>query len=460
MKSIFKTLGVALFSAFTSIIIFNFYFSPKEKAPEFDPPNKIIPTTYSYALPGSSMENTDFTVAAEKVIDAVVHVKNTSIRNDNQMSWSRYFSPGGTEPKPVGTGSGVIISPDGFIITNNHVIENHSEIEITLNNNKSYIAKLVGTDPTTDIAVLRIIANEPLSYVTFGDSNMTRVGEWVLAVGNPFNLASTVTAGIISAKSRDLNNYDDKNESYIQTDAAVNMGNSGGALVNTKGELIGINTAISSLTGGFVGYSFAVPSNVARKVFEDIIEFGDVQKGLLGVNGRALNAPLAKELDIKDTEGFYIGDVEDGLGAENAGLKAGDIIKHVDGVKIRKFADLTGYLSTKRPNDKVEVIYTRNGRETKAMVTLKKIRRTNFYGMELKELNDAQKEDFNIQKGVYISKLSNRKLYYNGIEEGSILLEINNKEVEGISTIQNINPENIESILFLKTNGEKIRIIF
>ena len=225
-----------------------------------------------------------------------MHVKNTSRSSSNTPSWYRFFYEEENDiPERIGTGSGVIVSPDGYIITNNHVIDGYSEIEITTNNNKSYKASLIGTDPGTDIAVLKINNDSMLPYISFGDSDNTKIGEWVLAVGNPFNLNSTVTAGIISAKSRDLNKYDNKNESYIQTDAAVNKGNSGGALVNTNGQLIGINTAISSVTGGFVGYSFAVPSNVARKVFEDIIEFGDVQKGLLGVIGQALNSDIAEK---------------------------------------------------------------------------------------------------------------------------------------------------------------------
>ena len=245
----------------------------------------------------------------------------------------------------------MIISPDGYIITNNHVIENATKIEVTTNNNKVFEAKLIGTDQSTDIAVLKINSKEKLPYLFFGNSENTKIGEWVLAVGNPFNLTSTVTAGIISAKSRDLNENDRKNQSFIQTDAAVNMGNSGGALVNTRGELIGINTAITSMSGGFVGYSFAVPSNIARKIFEDILEFGDVQKGLLGVSGRSLNSQYSDFLKIEETEGFYIADIEEGMGAQKAGLKKGDIIVKVDNVKINSFSDLTGYFGTKNPND-------------------------------------------------------------------------------------------------------------
>ena len=313
----------------------------------------------------------DLTFAASKTIDAVVHVKNTSIVEEGD-NWALQFFYGDDSKKKVGTGSGVIISPDGYIITNYHVIENSSEVIVTTNNNKEYEAKIVGFDEVTDIAVLKIDSDIDLDYIFFGDSDSTLIGEWVLAVGNPYNLNSTVTAGIVSSKSRDLNEYDQKNQSFIQTDAAVNFGNSGGALVNIKGELIGINTLIQSMTGGYVGYSFAVPSNTVRKIFEDIIEFGDVQKGLLGVRGVALKSSYSRQLNINETEGFYIDEIEEGFGADNAGLIRGDIIKSVDGFKINRFSDLSGYLSSKRPGDRVEVNYVREGDLRTAVVTLKK----------------------------------------------------------------------------------------
>ena len=313
----------------------------------------------------------DLTYAANKSIDAVVHVKNTSIVEDSD-SWALQFFYGDDSKKKVGTGSGVIISPDGYIITNYHVIENSSEVIVTTNNNKEYKAGIIGFDELNDIAVLKIDSDSSLDYVFFGDSDSTLIGEWVLAVGNPYNLNSTVTAGIISSKSRDLNQYDQKNQSFIQTDAAVNFGNSGGALVNIKGELIGINTLIQSMTGGYVGYSFAVPSNTVRKIFEDILEYGDVQKGLLGVRGVALNSSYSKQLNITETEGFYIDETETGFGADSAGLKKGDIIKSVDGFKINRFSDLSGYLSSKRPGDQVEVKYVRDANIKIATVTLKK----------------------------------------------------------------------------------------
>ena len=313
----------------------------------------------------------DLTFAANKSIDAVVHVKNTSIVKDND-SWALQFFYGDDSRKKVGTGSGVIISPDGYIITNFHVIENSTEVIVTTNDNREYEAEIIGFDEVNDIAVLRIDTDSNLDYIFFGDSDSTLIGEWVLAVGNPYNLNSTVTAGIISSKSRDLNEFDQKNQSFIQTDAAVNFGNSGGALVNIQGELIGINTLIQSMTGGYVGYSFAVPSNTVRKIFEDILEYGDVQKGLLGVRGVALRSSYSKQLKIDETEGFYIDVIEPGFGADNAGLQKGDIIKSVDDVKINRFSDLSGYLSSKRPGDEVVVKYIRDKQLITVSVTLKK----------------------------------------------------------------------------------------
>jgi len=458
MRSLLKFVLIGVLSSFISIVFYNNYYKSETIVNNFDN-NKSVPVNYYYS--DKSSTSTDFTLAAEKTIDAVVHVKNTTLSSNNNQSWYRFFYEGENDiPERVGTGSGVIVSPDGYIITNNHVIDGYSEIEITTNNNKSYKANLIGTDPGTDIAVLKINTDKMLPYISFGDSDITKIGEWVLAVGNPFNLNSTVTAGIISAKSRDLNKYDNKNESYIQTDAAVNKGNSGGALVNTNGQLIGINTAISSVTGGFVGYSFAVPSNVARKVFEDLIEFGDVQKGLLGVIGQALNSDVAEKFGVIETEGFYINEIEKGFGADISGLKPGDIIKSIDGLKINKFADLSGYLSTKRPGQKVSIMFIRNNLKKNVMITLKKINRINFYGMELRELNKNKKEEFNIDAGLIISRMGNERLYRNGINEGHIILEINNKKIYKVSDVEKFSPYDLESILFINPDGEKERLFF
>ena len=345
-------------SKLTSGFVDKYY--PKISIPANFNSNKILKSS----LP-------DLTFAANKSIDAVVHVKNTSIVKDSD-SWALQFFYGDDSRKKIGTGSGVIISPDGYIITNFHVIENSTEVIVTTNDNREYEAEIIGFDEVNDIAVLKIDTDSNLDYIFFGDSDSTLIGEWVLAVGNPYNLNSTVTAGIISSKSRDLNEFDQKNQSFIQTDAAVNFGNSGGALVNIQGELIGINTLIQSMTGGYVGYSFAVPSNTVRKIFEDILEYGDVQKGLLGVRGVALRSSYSKQLKIDETEGFYIDVIEPGYGADNAGLQKGDIIKSVDDVKINRFSDLSGYLSSKRPGDEVIVKYIRDKKLITASVTLKK----------------------------------------------------------------------------------------
>ena len=376
MKSNIKILLISVVCSTITFFIFNSLVTIKENNYEVSYENEIIPQYSLNKISNqrnitSSSSLPDLTFAASKSIDAVVHVKNTSIVEDND-SWALQFFYGDDSRKKVGTGSGVIISPDGYIVTNYHVIENSSEVIVTTNDNKEYEAVIIGFDEIYDIAVLKIDSDKSLNYIFFGDSDSTLIGEWVLAVGNPYNLNSTVTAGIISSKSRDLNEYDQKNQSFIQTDAAVNFGNSGGALVNIEGELIGINTLIQSMTGGYVGYSFAVPSNTVRKIFEDLLEYGDVQKGLLGVRGVALNSPYSRQLNISETEGFYIDEIEEGFGADSAGLKRGDIIKSIDGFKINRFSDLSGYLSSKRPGDKVEVIYVRDNKSKTTIVILKK----------------------------------------------------------------------------------------
>ena len=379
MKSTLKIIIVSLTCSIISIIFYSIFsnsISTKENENDqafIDYSESFINTSGINSIQYSSnVGSPDLTFAAKKSINAVVHVKNTSIVNESD-SWALQFFYGDESRKRVGTGSGVIISPDGYIITNHHVIENSSEVIVTTNDNKEYEAIIVGSDEVTDVAVLKIDSNEKFEYILFGDSENSQIGEWVLAVGNPYNLNSTVTAGIISSKSRDLNEYDQINQSFIQTDAAVNVGNSGGALVNINGELIGINTAIQSMTGGFVGYSFAIPSDIVRKIFEDILEYGDVQKGLLGVRGIALKSSYSRQLNLTDTEGFYIDIIEPGFGADLAGLKRGDIIKEIDGIKINKFSDLSGHLSTKRPGDKVNVIYSRENELNRTTVTLKKV---------------------------------------------------------------------------------------
>ncbi|GAB4158570.1 MAG: Do family serine endopeptidase [Winogradskyella sp.] len=385
----------------------------------------------------SAAFTSSFVEAAEKSIDAVVHVKNTAIVSA-PMTMSDYFF-GRSQPRAqVGTGSGVIISPTGYIVTNNHVIQNANEISITLNNNKTYMAELVGTDEAMDIALIKIDADEDLPFLAFGDSDSAKVGEWVLAVGNPFNLNSTVTAGIISAKSRDLSGQN--TQSFIQTDAAVNPGNSGGALVNTNGDLIGINTAISSRDGSYIGYSFAVPSNIARKIVNDIMEYGNVQNGILGVVGGALNSKAAEQLGTDITEGFYVSDVTEDTGAEKAGIKSGDIIKKIDNVEINKFSDLSGYLKTKSPNDVVNVTLIRDGDEEIVPVTL--LRPSVTIIQPIGYVKNASEEDlkkYEADYGVKISEFNDnyKSDWYNaGVEEGSIITKINGKKLYSVDDVQ------------------------
>jgi len=404
--------------------------------------------------------NVDFTTAANKTVHSVVHVKNTTL-SKSYTSFEDLFFGRSQRYEQVGTGSGVIISPDGYIITNNHVIEGAQSIEITTNDNKTFDAEIVGTDPNTDIALIKIDTDEPLNYSTFGDSNSARIGEWVLAVGNPFNLTSTVTAGIISAKSRDLSGRN--TQSFIQTDAAVNPGNSGGALVNINGELIGINTAISSQTGNYIGYSFAVPSNIARKVVEDIMEFGNVQNGILGVIGGELNSKNAQDFGVDQTEGFYVTDVQKGTGADRAGIQKGDIIQQIDGVKISKFSDLKGFLNTKSPEDDVEVKILRNGSLKSLTVTLEKLTIIDIPILgTLKEVPKQTLKNLDIDYGLQISELSEshrEDWKADGISEGSYVTQINDIKINSINDAQRALEKYSNKVLriaLIKNNGEKV----
>ncbi|GAA4933181.1 Do family serine endopeptidase [Algibacter agarivorans] len=415
----------------------------------------------------NAAENTDFTVAAENTVDAVVHVKNITL-SSGQMTLQDLFSGRSPKRAQLGTGSGVIINADGYIITNNHVIRNAHELSVTLNNNKTFKAEIIGTDPKTDIALLKIESDEALPYVTFGDSDTSKIGEWVLAVGNPFNLTSTVTAGIISAKSRDLTGK--SSQSFIQTDAAVNPGNSGGALVNTNGELIGINTAITSQTGSYIGYSFAVPSNIARKVVEDIMEYGNVQNGILGIVGGTLNSSVAEELGVEYTEGVLVSEVTKNSGAEKAGIKSGDVIKKLDDIEISKFEDLSGYIKTKRPNDIVKVEVSRDNKLKSFSVKLTKTElfTVTFMKMELQDLTDAFKEKHGINNGVMVKSTENKWLYSNlGISEGYIITGINDIQIESIEDISKLKKkygddilENIKKLEYINNRKEKKEVIF
>lgn len=426
-------------------------------------------------------ENTDFTMAAESAVHGVVHIMATQ-NADESASQRQYIDPfeyffgfggGGSFQRPkalprVGAGSGVIISTDGYIITNNHVIEGADELEVTLNDNRKFDAKLIGTDPATDIALIKIDAKD-LPTIPFGDSEKLKVGEWVLAVGNPFNLTSTVTAGIVSAKGRGISlGSGDKSkiESFIQTDAAVNPGNSGGALVNTKGELVGINTAIYSETGSYAGYSFAVPISIAGKVASDLKQYGTVQRAVLGVQiigvGDIMdqlsmpNVPdkYKEELkgmkeNIKVSEGAYVAEFADRSVAKEAGIEVGDVIISVNGVKVKSANALQEQIGKYRPGDKVTVKVNRKGTEKSFEVQLKNAQGstkvvtpsdgTELLGGAFKALTDKEKREYGVSYGIEVTGLTNGKLKDAGIKKGFIIMVVNNQRVK--------TPEDLEKIV-------------
>lgn len=397
---------------------------------------------------------TSFTAAAEKSVNGVVHVK-TSITNNRRQQSSPLDFFFGTPPQDskgniqLGSGSGVIVSKDGYIVTNNHVIDGAQNISVTLNDGQEFEAHLIGTDPTTDIALLKV-DGENLPFLAFTNSDDVKLGEWVLAVGNPFNLTSTVTAGIISAKSRSIGVIEDRSaiESFLQTDAAVNPGNSGGALVNTKGQLIGINSAISTQTGSFVGYSFAVPSNIVKKVVEDLLEFGTVQRAFIGVNISDITSQIAERLELDETTGVYVGGVKEDGAAEVAGIKTGDVIVAIDNKKVTKSSELQEQVGRKRPGDKIKVTINRKGDLKNFEVELRNVNgNTNVVelsdnefitslGGQFKMLSKNEKARLGITYGIKVVSVETGILAKLGIPDNFILTKINKRK---LSTVEDIN---------------------
>ena len=464
MKKIGSLLVVAIFAGVLTLGAYKLFFENQNFAiVANDNEAKTFTTNFTpTSAKGSGINEIDFTVAAENTVNAVVHVKNMTLSTERTSLRDLFYGQGGSQRAQIGTGSGVIISSDGYIVTNNHVIAGATKLQVTLNNNRDYDAQVVGSDPKTDIALLKIDAEDKLPYLAFGDSDNTKIGEWVLAVGNPFNLTSTVTAGIVSAKARDLNMG--RNQSFIQTDAAVNPGNSGGALVNTNGDLVGINTAISSQTGSYVGYSFAVPSNIAKKVVDDILEYGNVKKGILGINVIDTRSRYALENGINETDGVYVGGVEDGLGADVAGIREGDVIKKVDNINIRKFPDLTGYLSTKRPGDEVEVTIDRDGENKIIPVVLKErvTLKVPVMDLEVKNLTEKERKQFKTKNGVRVVSVPER--YRGDGLEGKVITAINDQEIATIEDaselFQQLAQGDRNSITVIDENGERVKLIF
>lgn len=461
MKKYGGLLAVAVMAGVFTLGTYKIFF---EKSGPLVYQNEELPVFQTSASPlaasGVGIDEVDFTNAAEKTVNAVVHVTNITINRGPGNLIDFFYGYQERSTPQVGTGSGVIISPDGYIVTNNHVIAKANQLSVTMNNNKTYEATVVGTDPISDIALIKVESEDPLPYLVFGDSDNVKIGEWVLAVGNPFNLTSTVTAGIVSAKARNLG----RNQSFIQTDAAVNPGNSGGALVNTNGELVGINTAITSQTGSYIGYSFAVPSNIARKIVQDLLEYGDVIKGVLGIRTVDPGSEYARNNGIDQVDGVFVGEVEEDSGAETAGLKNGDVIKQIDNIRVRKFADLTGYIATKSPGDMVDVELERDGEMVVVPVEVRErqIIQLPILGFTVKNLSDQDREKYATRQGVKIIDVPQNSRKY-GLE-GKVILEVDGQEVRDIKDARKYFSEisrfGQTSITLMDENGERERVIF
>lgn len=390
----------------------------------------------------------DFTYAAESAVDAVVYVKVSSTQTTQQAPSSildfffGFPQQGAPQQRErTGSGSGVIIREDGYIVTNNHVIDGATKIEVTLNSNQTYPAKLVGTDPATDVALLKIEASG-LPTIPFGDSDKLRLGEWVIAIGSPYDLRSTITAGIVSAKGRSMPNYtgEFKIESFIQTDAAVNPGNSGGALVDKSGNLVGINTAIISQTGSYTGYSFAVPANIVKKIVYDLMDFGSVKRAVLGITMQPIDDKIADELKLSSLNGVYIVEVSKSGAADKAGIKAGDVLVAIDSVKITNSASVQETVSRFSPGDKAVVTVIRDGKELKFDVTFKGTSQETgtvaddgsvaFYGSSIKAASKETLDRFGLKHGVEIVELGPGKLMEAGATEGFIIQYVNDQAVK------------------------------
>ena len=425
-------------------------FQPEAKVVEVPVENKVRYVN----LPGTTGgEVMDFTQAVSQSIDAVVHVKTKAFRDYSVNPLYEFFfgdEPSG-DPAPVlGFGSGVIFSDKGYIVTNNHVIDGSDEISVVLNDKREFDAEIIGADPTTDVALLKVEA-EGLSPLNFGDSDALRLGEWVLAIGNPYNLTSTVTAGIVSAKARDidiLRRQEFGIESFIQTDAAVNPGNSGGALINTRGELVGINTAIASRTGAYTGYSFAVPVSIVEKVVNDLIEYGAVQRAILGIEIRDVTAELAAENNFADIDGVYVSVVRDNGAAHQAGIKKGDVILSINETAVHSASELQVQVSKYRPGEEIKVVLRRDKDLKQFDVILrnlegnteivKKVDLLDVLGASFEPVSDRDKHTLGIRNGLKVTSVTRGKFMKVGIKEGFVLTSVNKKPVNSVKDIADI----------------------
>ncbi|HLO58287.1 MAG TPA: Do family serine endopeptidase [Bacteroidales bacterium] len=445
-KQVLLVLIAAIIGGLVSVFGYSALIDNKEKTiiQEREPVSMV-------SLKAGIDSSTDFTFAAEKTVNAVVNVKTQSTVEYRNPIYEFFYGdkyPGEQEPV-TGIGSGVIITADGYIVTNNHVIENSEKVTVTLNDKREFEAKVVGTDHSTDLALLKI-DTEGLPFITFGNSDNLRIGEWVLAVGNPFNISSTVTAGIVSAKGRSMQIIEDnyRIESFIQTDASVNRGNSGGALVNLKGEMVGINTAILSPTGGNVGISFAIPSSIVEKVVKDLIEFGTVQRGIMGVQIQDISAELAKKENLSELNGVYVSDVNENSAAQEAGIEAGDVITEIEGIKVKSPSELQELVSRHRPGDKISVTVKRKDKTKQFEVKLRNLQGDTsvvkagtfetILGAKVVNLTDQEKQKLGIKNGVKVTDLQEGKLKQEGVKPGFIITQVNNTPIQSVAELEKL----------------------
>ena len=455
-KGLITTLLVALFGALAGLFIYTRFLDRDKLVTGSEKEKQMIEENARYTSMVPQTGVNDFTFAAEQTVHGVVHVKTKTTVSSSYSNplYEFFYGPGASQPREVrGFGSGVIVTADGYIVTNNHVIEEADEVDVTLNDKRTFAAEVIGRDPSTDIAVLKVKATG-LPYIRFGNSDAIRLGEWVLAVGNPFNLTSTVTAGIVSAKGRSLGLLDNQYriESFIQTDAALNQGNSGGALVNVRGELIGISTAIISPSGAYAGNSFAVPASIVKKVYEDLKEFGEVQRGLMGVNITDVTSEIADRENLKAIKGVYLtGVIEDGA-AKAAGLEERDVIIAINGEPVETTADLQEKVGRYRPGDKLEVTYLRKGKESKKNVVLRNIeggtgvvapgaQSSSVFGATFTPLTAGEKSQFKITDGVKITSISDGRFRDLGFSKGTVIVDVNGQKVNSGSDIRRATSE-------------------
>jgi serine protease Do len=474
MKKFAFSLLIALTGGASALFIEKYIDNQIHSSDKIELKGQLPVKVASYATDLSGVE-VDFTRAAESSVNSVVHIK-TQGEEEQPFSNDPFYQFFYGQRKPQirqGSGSGVIISSDGYIVTNNHVIDDADKIEVVLNDKRSFTGLVIGKDPTTDLALIKIEAKD-LPVLSYGNSDEVRVGQWVLAVGNPFNLTSTVTAGIVSAKGRNINILENDPqsglfpiESFIQTDAAVNPGNSGGALVNANGELVGINSAIASTTGSYAGYAFAIPVNIVKKIVADLIEFGTVQRAFIGVSIRDIDAAFAEKSGVTVLNGVYVNGLTEGGAAETAGVKVGDVIMQVNGTAVKNVAELQEQVGKYRPGDKISVVVKRGAESKTISVTLKNkdgntemVSKASISGEEGVQLLGANFEScsaeackkFGISGGVQITNLKAGKLAAAGIKQGFIITSIDNKKVKNVAEM--------ESALQSKSGGTLIQGVY